>query len=203
MDEADNTDESLAWDMIRLATEAVMLHHRMTGDADAEEAFIRDQIAIGLHREHNLTVSMEVTPGEFRKAIAEPAKTEAYDLFLKSRLKGHEIDLIIWPAEWPNPRYPRAIVEIKKGQDPTEDIDRTSQLLSVCHPNTLGYQIACVVCKEQALPATARNVDTWIARSKGICRPAVAGPPVPIPDDGNKNWCAVLVVPVIRPAEDS
>jgi hypothetical protein len=191
-----STDEELAAHLARLAEEAIFLHAKMTGEADAEETFIRDIIAMGLFNELGTTVGMEVTPPEFRDWVAEASARSAYD-GLRGEVGNHQIDLIVWHSDWDaGHRSPRAIVEIKKGQDFLQDVRRTSRLLSVCHSSAVGFQLVAQVASASSVEGSRRRVDELIARAGGLCGNAITRPPTPIPDDPNRGWCCIFVVPV-------
>ena len=75
----------------------------------------------------------------------ENDKLDSYNEWLNAgserRPKRFKLDLIVWHPTCDNPPRPLALIEVKKGQSFDRDVRRTSQLLTFCHPDTLGYQI--------------------------------------------------------------
>jgi hypothetical protein len=195
-----NAEPTFVEDIIRLASRAVLLHAAMTGDQDAEETFIRDQVAIGLYKERRVKVSMEVTPMEFLR-IAEEDKMDAFTLASKGpEFRRFEIDLIAWHPTWPDPAYPFAIIEVKKGQGFLDDIQRTSRLLAFCHPHTLGYQVECLICPKASITAREQTLKRRIQELKSICGEPVIGTPWQLPETDPKAevYCMAAVIPVLR-----
>ena len=190
-----NTDADFVQDLILLTEQAVRCHGKITGDANAEETFIRDQVAIGLYKKRRMTVSMEVTRDGFRKCALEAE----YDRLPLERFRRFKLDLIVWPVDWQLKAPPYAIIEFKKGQNFLQDVERTSTLLSVCHQDTLGYEVICRIYKEERwFEEIEKGLKKWMQESQNTCGQLQKGEPFQI-DVDKKDWCAVFVVPVRRP----
>jgi hypothetical protein len=191
-------------DLMLMAEQAVILHSDMTDDQDAHENFIRNQIAIGLYTRRKKTVSMELGRIGFIKDVAEKEKKTDFEQLTAEqwrdlsgkRPRNFKLDLIVWHATYPEPCYPEALVEVKKGQSFDDDVKSISRLLDYCHSTTIGYVVECLICREGEILTRKQTLERRIEQTKGICGKSISSAPIHLsPSD---VWCVTSVTEVLR-----
>lgn len=185
--------------LLRHAEEAVRFHGRMSGKVALREAFVRDWIAVKLHRGPNKCgVNLEVRNDEFDGFLRDPnlpepiEVQEAYNaLPLKSRR--HFLDMVVFL----DGRI-HAIIELKMKRYVKEDIERTAKLQSIFKRTVLGFEVICIVGGRD-------GIDKEIGRLQGVlnnlgttCGPLQRGAIFEAGDD--KGCCCICVVPVEQAA---
>jgi hypothetical protein len=199
-----SADASLVEDMIRLAGQAVADHSGITGDQNAHENFIRNQVAIGLYHDRKTSINMEVGREGFIKAVEEKKRgafaritaEQWRNLFRCDRSHSFKIDLVVWHPTYPHPDYPMAIIEMKKGQNFENDAKSISHLLSYCSPETPGYMVECLICREEQLCARKTTLRGRIQTLNGVCGEPTIGRPQQLA--GTHVWCMTSVIPILR-----
>jgi hypothetical protein len=198
---------NLSAELVRLAEEAVVLHNDMTGNQDAHENFIRNQIAIGLFKRHGTKVGMEVNRPDFVEYVVEKEKRADFRQLTaeqwrnltgcERRSPNFKLDLIVWHV---SDFYPEALVEVKKGQKGKEfkdDVKSISHLLTYCHRETLGYMVECLICRKDQILEKSKLLERCVEQLKCFCGQPFISNPKQISDTA--VWYVTSVIPILRP----
>jgi hypothetical protein len=182
---------ALISEIMRLSEGAVKFHGKMAGGAKLPESFVRDWVAIGLHRQRRLPVSVEVLRSQFLKDVVHETQ---HSTLAQLDLKNFRLDMIVWEGD-----HPRAIIEFKNSTKVGNDTERTSQLLSVTPEQTdlRGYLLSCCIFSPEAkfVGYKAEFESSTAARRVGN---VLASNPTRI-FNGHDDWCGIFAAEVAKP----
>lgn len=173
---------------MRLSEEATEFHGAMSGEGDPEPAgsFVRDWVAIGLHKQHTLTVTIE----EQRKSFLQYIDKAQHQDHVLLDLRNYRLDMMVWDGD-----SPHAIVEFKRSINVVDDVTRTSAILSVV-PGLRGYiAICCVFHPKEKFSTYKTKLDTMTGGTRvGDVR--MREPAKLFDRADSDDWCGMLAVQV-------